>query len=85
MDLTQEELEKLEGCYSREEWTVTCDEIKAARDGAYPPDWWQVVKLSGMMARITARWGSDDEIHIVSSYEAFSALLSGGEATIKST
>lgn len=64
MNLTQEELGNLEGCYSEKKWDATCDEIKAARDNAYPPDWWQVVKLSGMMARITARWGSDAKIHV---------------------
>lgn len=71
MDLTQEELRKLEDCRSEEEWNTTCDAIKTVREDAYPPDWWEVVKLSGMMARIVARWGGDDEIHIISSYEAF--------------
>lgn len=64
MNLTQEELDKLESCQSDEDWRVACDEIKAARDGLYPPDWWVKVKLSGMMKRIAARWGGDDEIHI---------------------
>ena len=64
MNLTQEELGVLKSCNSEKDWNAACDEIKRTRDGAYPPDWWAKVKLSGMMARISARWGSDDRIHM---------------------
>lgn len=64
MDLTQRELKMLESCSSEEEWGAACDEIKAARKGVYPSDWWAKVKLSGMGDRVAARWGGDDKIHI---------------------
>ena len=62
MNLTQEELGALESCNSGKDWDAACDEIKKTRNGAYPPDWWATVKQTGMMARIFARWGDDDEI-----------------------
>ena len=62
MTLTDEELKSLEACQSGEDWRNACDKIKAARDGMYPDDWWDKVKLSGMMDRIMGRWGADSEL-----------------------
>ena len=60
--ITQEEIQLLEACQSNEDWREACDTIKNARqdssgDPTYPSDWWKTVKLSGMMDRISARWG----------------------------
>lgn len=61
-NITQEELQMLEGCKSAKDWGQACDTIKKARDGDYPEDWWDKVKLSGMMDRILGRWGSDSSL-----------------------
>lgn len=37
-------------------WDKVCDEIKAARGGRYPPDWWARVVKSGLMKRVTDWW-----------------------------
>ena len=48
MNLTQEEINKLkEAAGNDQEWNKVCDEIKAARGGQYPPDWWKVVVIMG--------------------------------------
>ena len=65
MNITNEEIKKLEDCKSADDWRNACDEIKSARNGQYPPDWWEKVKLAGMMDRIFSRWGSDSELHLV--------------------
>lgn len=65
-NLTQEELEMLEACTSPLEWQNACDKVKAARNGNYPNDWWQTMKLSGRMDKIMNRWGSNSELKITS-------------------
>jgi hypothetical protein len=30
----------------------------------YPDDWWDKVKLSGMMDRIMDRWGADSDLTV---------------------
>ena len=65
-NITDKELEMLEACQSKEDWGNTCDKIKDARGGDYPSDWWDKVKLSGMMDRILGRWGADSQIKSVS-------------------
>ena len=64
MKITNEEIKKLEDCKSAGDWGNACDEIKSARNGQYPPDWWEKVKLTGMMDRILSRWGSDSELRV---------------------
>ena len=64
MNITDAEIAMLEGCRSAEEWNTMCKGIKSVRGGQYPPDWWPKVKLSGLMDRVTARWGGDAEIRI---------------------
>lgn len=61
-NITNEELSMLEACQSAEDWRKACDKIKGAREQCYPDDWWNKVKLTGMMDRILARWGQDSEI-----------------------
>ena len=64
MNITEEELESLEACQSAQDWSKACKKIKEVRSQAYPDDWWNKVKLTGMMDRILARWGDDSEIKV---------------------
>ena len=61
-NITQQELQMLEACQSAKDWGQACVKIKKTRDGMYPEDWWDKVKLSGMMDRILARWGTDSSL-----------------------
>lgn len=61
-NITTEELETLNNCQSAEDWSDACDAIKDVRGGQYPEDWWDKVKLSGMMDKIMSRWGSNSSI-----------------------
>lgn len=54
--ITDEELAKIEKVQTKNEWTAVCDEIKRSRNGQYPPDWWEKVKLSGLLDRVTIRF-----------------------------
>ena len=54
MNLTDNEVTKLENTKSAAEWKVICDEIKMARGGQWPPDWFDRIVVSGRMSR--ARW-----------------------------
>ena len=64
MKITEQELESLEACQSAQDWREACDKIKSIRDQAYPDDWWDKVKLTGMMERILARWDEDSKLKI---------------------
>lgn len=66
MQITTEEIAKLEASKSEREWNKTCDEIKAARGGQYPPDWWPKVMRSVLCARVAATFGKTDGITIES-------------------
>lgn len=59
-----EVVELMETSQTEAEWNENCSIVKAAFGGQYPPFWWNEIKLSGVMAKVTARWGSDDQIHI---------------------
>lgn len=63
--ITEAELEALRACQSSKQWGAACDAIKEARGGAYPPDWWAKVKLSGLMDEVCGRFGSSSEPTIV--------------------
>lgn len=56
MDITQDELKKLKSSKTMEEWDATCDAIKAARGGQYPPDWFRKVMMSGLAASVQESW-----------------------------
>lgn len=58
--MTKEYFDLLESCQSEEDWDKACDRIKS--EGGYPSDWYATVVLSGLMARISARWNGDDKI-----------------------
>ena len=66
MKITKEELESIEACQTEQDWSDVCVAIKEARNGLYPPDWWDRVKLSGMMDRVMARWGANSELKCTS-------------------
>jgi hypothetical protein len=61
--ITNEELEKLSNCSSREEWGKACDQIKKAH-GGYPSDWYSKVKLSGLGDAVAERFGEKFELKI---------------------
>jgi len=63
-NLTENEIATLEACRSESDWNKACDVVKAARGGEYPPDWWPVMKLTGRMDRILARFGSSSELKV---------------------
>ena len=62
--LTDEELTMLEACQSEEDWSKACKAIKGARNQMYPSDWWDKVKMSGMMDKIMSRWGADSSLKL---------------------
>jgi hypothetical protein len=51
MNLTTEEYEDLEQATTEVRWSEVCDRIKAARENRYPPDWYQRVIVTGLLAR----------------------------------
>lgn len=55
-NLTDEEIIRLKATKSEQEWNDVCDEIKTARDGQYPNDWFMRVMVSGLAEQIKARW-----------------------------
>ena len=65
-NITPEQLASLEACTTAAQWGEACDAIKKASDSGveYPSDWWDKVKMSGMMDRIMARWGDDSELKV---------------------
>ena len=72
-NITNEELSMLEACQSAKDWGQACDTIKKARGGDYPEDWWEKVKLSGMMDRIFSRWGGSGDLKLT-THDSFSDL-----------
>lgn len=56
-NITDEEVEKLKNSQTMVEWDAICDEIKKARGGQFPTDWWAKVKQSGIIDEATARFG----------------------------
>lgn len=57
-NLTEQEESKLVASKNEDEWNAICDEVKAARGGKYPPDWFARVMMSGLGARAQERWKS---------------------------
>ena len=65
-DLTIEEsvVEYMKLSSSARDWDNRCDEVKRVNEG-YPTFWYSAIMLSGVATAITAKWGSDAEIHLV--------------------
>ena len=66
MKITKEQMQSLEDCQSADEWRKACHAIKSASESGicYPDDWWDKVVQSGLMDRVTARWGASSEISV---------------------
>jgi len=47
------------------EWEHNCEKVKAAHDGNYPNFWFETIFASGVAKEVTARWGGDDQLHII--------------------
>jgi hypothetical protein len=56
MNITEEEIMKLLESSGAQQWNATCDEIKKARGGQYPPDWFKEVILSGLAGKVAENW-----------------------------
>lgn len=56
----------MESSRSEQEWNDNCDAVKA-EFGGYPNWWYPTIIMSGVLKRVSARWGGDDQIRI-SSY-----------------
>lgn len=56
MNITEAEIDKLKASKNEQAWNAVCDEIKKARAGQYPPDWWAKVMQSGLAANIQDSW-----------------------------
>ena len=63
-NITDKELKMLEECQLAKDWANACDDIKSARGGEYPDDWWDKVNKSGMMDRIMSRWGANSKLTV---------------------
>lgn len=64
MNITDDEIEKLKNSKTESEWNAACDDIKRARKGMYPPDWWPKVQQSGLLREVAARFGKPDRPQI---------------------
>ncbi len=53
----------MEGSKSDQEWDDNCDVVKE-RCGGYPTWWFRAIILSGLCARVTARFGNSDQISV---------------------
>lgn len=56
MNITEQELEKLKNAKNATEWNAICNQIKNKREGSYPPDWYDKVLGSGLMAIVSDSW-----------------------------
>ena len=72
--ITEKELDLLRSCQTEVQWNRACDSIKKARDGSYPSDWWDKVKLTGLMDNIMERWSDDSELKM-STFNNKSSML----------
>lgn len=53
----------MESSRSEQEWSDNCDAVKA-EFGGYPSWWYPTIVMSGVLRRVSARWGGDDQIKI---------------------
>lgn len=61
-EITNQELSALEQCRSIKEWKAIVLEILERRNGNYPFNWLQKVKLSGLMFKVMDRFCEKEEI-----------------------
>ena len=64
--MTEEQMQSLESCRTAPEWRKACNEIKASTPSkvCYPDDWFAKVVESGLMDRITSRWGGSSDLSV---------------------
>ena len=62
--ITDREIRLLENCKSDGDWSIAVKRIKDARGGEYPGDWWEKVKMSGLMDRVLSQWGASSDLSI---------------------
>lgn len=67
MNITDDELQALRETKNDSDWSQVCEEIKAARNGGYPPDWWPKVMASGLMDEIRQGW-DDPEAGLLTAH-----------------
>lgn len=48
---------------SDSDWNKRCDEVKRVNSG-WPNFWYIAIIMSGLCAKVTAKWGGDDQIHV---------------------
>jgi len=56
MNLTDQELNALKNSKNETEWNSICDQIKRARSGQYPPDWFPKVLATGLIQTVQLGW-----------------------------
>ena len=64
--MNEEQIKSLESCRTAIEWRKACDEIKASTESkvCYPDDWFEKVVESGLMDRVTSRWGGSSSLTV---------------------
>lgn len=50
------ELAKLKTAKTEKQWDRICAEIRKARNGRQPPDWWERVVASGVAREVASSW-----------------------------
>ena len=63
--LSTHEMDMLNKCETAEDWGNACDFIKGRRGGEYPHDWWDRVKMTGLMDKIMSRWGASSRLTLI--------------------
>jgi len=53
----------MESSTSEAEWNANCDRVKA-ECGGYPEFWFKAIVMSGLVGRVSAKWGSSGEMRI---------------------
>ena len=72
--ISDKELRLLENCKSETDWSIAVNRLKDARGGEYPDDWWEKVKMSGLMDKILSQWGASSDLSI-KSFATKTAML----------
>lgn len=55
----------MESSASSQEWNTNAHKIKADHGGKYPEDWYSVIVVSGLAARVMERFGQKAEIKVL--------------------
>lgn len=81
MNISEEELFSLVSTTNVVEWNNACDDIKKARGGQYPPDWFPVVMMSGLAADIQEAWSAPCKLRAeaLTDVDLLEQVLSYGE------